>query len=260
MSVLSKFLSRNTVPRGGTLPLVHTTRAYHLREIASTGKIVAQPCDVYRGEKLTYFFMGRPAYKFGDADDEAAYWELPLCFIFAFDAISPKKRVFPFDTGAHAAGLYPNYLNMMKRDRFDAASISDAPSRIVGAFFGNTQSYFDLQPKSSQEFEKEYGLGPLEAEVRAIHRLALTPSPESFDDRRLAIEIQSDQSVDLNSATPLAVVLPIIYLDDEDVRRVVVEEWKAEPLTYPIYPLSVNLYYGMIYERVASFFRAHGYI
>ena len=58
MSVLERFLQRNQITKARPLPLVHTTESYYLKKIVDTGAIKAQPCNVFTGEKLSYFFVG----------------------------------------------------------------------------------------------------------------------------------------------------------------------------------------------------------
>ena len=263
MSALGSFLLRNSVNSGnpgGTLPLVHSLSGYRFGKLLAAGQIVAEECDVFKEENLNYFFMGRPAYKVKDASLQAETWELPCCFIFEYAAIGNIKRVFPFDSGGHYLELYPHYINMMPLDEFEVSDVEDAPSRIVGAFFGTPDAYFHLRPKDEAAFEREFSLGPKDAEVRAAHKLARHPAPQGFDDRRFTIELQTSETIDLKVVKPLAVIMPAVYLDDEETRRIVVQEWKAEPISYPINSLSVNQYYGQIYERVERFYKDNGYL
>jgi hypothetical protein len=80
MSTFSDFLSRNNITLGGVLPLVHSTRAYHLKGIVGSNKIIAAPCDVFRPETLSYFFVGRPAYKYRDAPKPS----IGICHVVSF--------------------------------------------------------------------------------------------------------------------------------------------------------------------------------
>lgn len=259
MPSLADFLKRNSIVAGDTLPLVHSVQAYHLRRIREQDAIVATECDVFKGENLNYFFMGRPAYKVDGGDAVAAHWELPCCFIFEYQAIRGIKRIFPFDSGAHHLQRYPKYINMMEMTEFDAAEINEAPARIIGAFFGDAKSYFDLKPKSADAFDQEFGLGPLDAEISAVHRLAGdNRASGGFDDRRFTIELQSDQQVDLKITKPMAVILPVIYLDDDEVRDCIETRWGAEAITYSVVPLSVEKYYATIYEKVLDFYKSRG--
>lgn len=260
MPTFSDFLLKNTVKMGGVLPLVHTTRAYHLRKLAAVDKIEARPCDVFAGENLSYFFVGRPAYKYRSDDSEAEYWELPCCFIFEFGSVRNVKRIFPFDSGAFASRLYPPYLNSMELDAFEASSAPDAASRIIGAFFGDASSYFQFKRNGALEFESEFGLGVFDAEIKALHRLSREKSPATFDDRRFSIEVQTPEAIDLELVNPLAVIAPAIYFGDEKFREHVENVWKSAPIGYPVYTLSSNQYFYAIYERVHEYFKLMGYL
>jgi hypothetical protein len=95
MGALSEFLKRNQISKSSPLPLVHTTESYHLKKIVSSGAIKASRCNVFRGETLSYFFVGRAAYK-RDLHQEAEYWELPTCLVFSFFA-DGIKRIYPLN-------------------------------------------------------------------------------------------------------------------------------------------------------------------
>src|SRR5947208_1670210 len=56
---LNEFLSSSNLPSALNLPWAHSTAASNLMDIIADGKIVATPCNVFRGEKLCYFFIGR---------------------------------------------------------------------------------------------------------------------------------------------------------------------------------------------------------
>ncbi len=254
------FLSRNSVKSGGQLPLVHSTQAYHIIDIAASDQIKAQPCDVFLNEKLNYFFVGRPAYKHKTDLSDPEYWQLPICFIFDYGAIDGVRRVFPFDTGAFQRRLYPDYINLMSREQFDCSEVSDSPSRIIGAYFGDVGSYYRLAAKDRKSFESEFALGVLDAEAKAVHRLSTERSATVFDDRRLAIEIQTSNDVLLTTNKPLAVVAPATYFDDQAILDKVEKDWGAQPLSYDVYPLNVSAYYSKIYEVVELLYRRMGYL
>ena len=258
-SAFSAFLARNSVIESDTLPVIHSTRSYNFRAILSGQQISAQPCDVFEGENLNYFFVGRPAYKYESDNSTAEPWELPCCFIFNVEDIGPIKRVFPFDSGALAGGRYPSYLNGMPMDEFEC-NTSDAIGKTIGAFFGSPTRYFNLNPKPRAEFEHEYSLTPLDAELEGAMRLAGEATPSSFDDRRFTIEVQSESSIDLGDVHPLAVVLPEVYLDVEGVLERIQDDWGAEPIGYPIYPLNLSAYYAVIYREVHTFLKREGYL
>ena len=256
MSALAEFLRRNSVQAVGGLPLVHSTQAYGLLKIIKSDKIEASYCDVFK-EDLAYFFVGRPAYKFKDSGEEAQEWELPCCFVMEFASITDIKRIYPFDSGAYKR--YPRYLNMIERDEFEVASVANAPHKIIGSFFGSARNYFRLSPKPKKEFADEYSLRVTEPEVKAAHALA-SHRFKGFDDRRFAIEVQSSASVDLKLIRPLAVILPMIYLDDPDIRSKIEDDWKAHPISYVSSCLNVSAYYGQIYSQVLTYYENAGYM
>lgn len=256
MSDFGQFLLRNNVQTATSLPLVHSTPALHLKSIVQSGQISTNACDVFAGDALNYFFVGRPAYKRRSDVSDSPYWELPCCFIFEFSSLKPFRRVFPFDSGAFQR--YPSYLKSFAVDKFDVAAIPDATERIVGAFFGDAQSYFRLSAKPTGAFESEHSLGPFDYEVKALHRLALEQSAASFDDRRLTVEVQTETSVDLVTNKPLAVVAPAVFFDDQSFLDHVTNVWQAQPISYPIFALNTSAYYAAIYERVEVFYRSLG--
>jgi hypothetical protein len=260
LSVISDFLLRNTVKPAGTLPLLHSTRSYHLKKIKADNKLLATECTVFKPDKLNYFFVGRPAYKYESDSSEAERWELPCCFIFDFASITNIKRVFPFDSGAHKKSLYPSFISQMPTDNFEASAAPDAPSRIIGAFFGDTKSYFHLNAKEKTPFFSEFSPGAFDAELEALHRLSSEKSPKTFDDRRFTIELQSTSDVDLTVNNPLAVIAPSPYFQDNAFLDHVQQKWKALPIPYTMYRLSVAQYYSDIYRLVDEFLQTKGFL
>jgi hypothetical protein len=257
MAALREFLQRNSVQASACLPLVHSTHAYALLSILKDEEIQTTECAIFK-EKLNYYFVGRPAYKFPNNEEEAQEWELPCCFIFEFSSIENVKRVYPFDSGAFSGGRFPKYISMMDREKFEVSGVANAPEKIVGAFFGTAKRYMMMRPKDRDAFEAEFSLTVRDPEAKAAHTLAMQTPAARFDDRRFTIEVQSEQSLDLKISRPIAVVLPSIYLDDYDVRETIVKRWGAEPLTYSIASLNVNSYYGQIYELIYRYYDQAG--
>lgn len=248
------FLRKNSVVASSPLPLVHSTPSYRLESIISSDQIVPTICDVFE-TPLTYFFVGRPAYKVANSDGEAEYWELPSCFIFEYSMVSSPDKVFPFDSGALHKGRMPSYINVMKRDEFDVHDVVDAPTKIIGAYFPNLAAYMKGQPKDTGTFQKEFTLGVFEAEAKAVHRLSLEKHISRVDDRRLSVEISTSETFDLRVSRPLAVIAPDEYFADEPFTKKVTSEWGAVPISYPLSSLSTSEYYALIYDRIESFYR-----
>ncbi|WDF71458.1 hypothetical protein [Novosphingobium sp. KACC 22771] len=258
-SALENFLLRNSVVPEKSLPLVHSTKSYNLKSIIESEAIKPKKCDVFLNESLNYFFVGRPSYKYSTSSNSADHWELPCCFIFSTDIVKKPRRIFPFDSGAFSKGRFPDYIEMMPRDEFET-NIPDAPERIIGSFFGSAERYFKLESKSSNLFDQEFSLSPFDAEISAILRLAGERTNSDFDDRRLAIEIQSDQAVTLSTNKPLAVVLPEQYLSIESVIDKIQNQWDAEPIGYPMYSLSISCYHALIYHEIYKYYKRNNFL
>ena len=170
MPPLIDFLKRNSVKEDSALPLVHTSRAFHIRSFLNTNKIVTTRCDVFN-EKLNYFFMGRPAYKY-TLEAAAEFWEFPVCFIVRYESVKGVRRIFPFDSGGFANKFMPAYLQMMELGAFEVGAYQNAPAKLVGAFFGNKRNYFNFKGSNEHDFMQAHNLSPLDAEILALHKLS----------------------------------------------------------------------------------------
>lgn len=257
-SALAKFLAKNTVKSADGLPLVHTTRAYDAKRIVAADLILPSDCPVFKGEKLSYFFYGRPSYKRSLRKSQIAkYWELPSVFIFEYKAI-PSKRVYPFDTGAFSNQRYPDFIQIMPMEEFEATSTIDAPQKIVGSFFIDSNRYFRLDPRSRTDFMRRFDVGVDDEEILALQELMVAHSEKS-DDRRAAIEVQTDVELKLNKGEFLAVVFPEEYVES-DAFMDKLEALEAEPLPYSTSPLKQEMYYSTIYTIIFDFYRAKRFI
>jgi hypothetical protein len=231
MAALFDFLQKNQIEKANSLPAIHSTEAYFIKKFMKTGRIEPQSCKFFGGEKLSYFFVGRPAFK-RSLDHEPDYWELPMCFVVQYTAIA-RKRVFPFDTGAFKSGLYPSFISMMEIEEFEIQKDGESAEKLIGTFFGTNRAYYTLKSRGKGDFEARFDVGVLEEEIKALHKL-ITVKDNRTDDRRFAIEVQSDRQFDLVKDSVLAVVLPEAYIEDPKVVRYVEEALEAELITYPL--------------------------
>lgn len=222
-----------------------------------TGAIKAQLCDVFQ-EQLNYFFVGRPAYKAGHDDDESAFWELPICFIFRFD-VTDSKRIYPFDTGAFSRRKFPRFIQMMNQDEFEMGSVVNGPEKYIGTFFGTPAKYFKMEPIDESKLQNKYSLGVFDAEIQALHRLVIRPGPKigatRTDDRRSTIEVQFDKDRVLLKKDLLAVIMPEPYFLEHKVTKYF-EDLGAEIISYQTFPQNPTVYYAIIYQKIGDFFRA----
>lgn len=255
MSVLKDFLERNNITKARPLPLVHTTEAYFMKKIVSSSRIQASPCNVFKREKLSYFFVGRAAYK-RELFQEAEYWELPTCLVFDF-FFDNAKRAYPFDTGAFRAKRYPKFVNMMAMDDFEVSVDQESTQKIIGTFFGNASNYYRLNCIPQETFERKFDVGVLDEEVKALYKL-IKAKDLKFDDRRFSIEIQFESDIELKDRKPILAILPETYLGDQEYIKKISDSG-AQILTYPVYPLRKEYYYYNIYEKLDIFYSKMGY-
>jgi hypothetical protein len=252
---LTAFLSKNTVGASPTMPAIHTTSAYNAKHIIHGSLIKPQPCDTFKGEELTYLFYGRPSYKKIGESQIAQYWELPSLFVMDYDLIS-AKRIYPFDTGAFQN--YPNFISMMPMHEFEVTGTLNAPQRLVGAFFVNPDRYFRLRPRDPRDFNGRYEVTATDEEIQALHHLALSYS-DRIDDRRFAIEIQTEAEIKLRDCGLKAVIIPEEYCESDELVKAV-ESHGAQIIPYPTYSLKQEMYYHSIYNILFELYREMGLV
>jgi hypothetical protein len=94
---------KDAKPPPGELPLIHNTDLFFFRQIRLSEKLKPSDCDVYKGEKLLYFFYGRPSYcahvNLGTVTARAL---LPICLVLSRSVIAQATRIVAFDSGAFA--------------------------------------------------------------------------------------------------------------------------------------------------------------
>ena len=206
------------------LPIVDTTNALSLREMVELGEMTPQPCDVFAGEQLLYFFYGKPAYRLFTDYDSALTAEAPIALILSASIAAETKRLFPFDSGG-----FERYRRFMPKQfelqYFDLAPAGCEPGQIVSTFFDSNAKYFAGAPKL------DFDAPPDQFELASFLELLRYKGKDAFDDRAWTIELQIPNTISLNSSTVLAVILPSILADTELGRRVS-SEWQAEILPY----------------------------
>ncbi|NHO42872.1 hypothetical protein GOB83_11890 [Acetobacter fabarum] len=253
MSRLNDFLKKNNIVASAELPIVHTTQGFNLQSIIGSSELVPTPCNTFEGEDLNYFFYGKPSYKSAGDFEQSKQWEMPICFLLSPSAISNIKRIYPFDSGAFLAGRHPDYIRKMGISDFEAAPSRDTPRRIIGAFFDSIDDFFRLKPKDENKFKTEFSLSLLDAQVLALRELAGDTSLATIDDRRFAVEIQSDQKLTLDASSVEAVVISDSYVNIEEVRNYISDVLKAEIIMYSTYSLAAADHTALIYEKVCRY-------
>jgi hypothetical protein len=250
------FLSNSNAP-DGKLPLIHTTDLFCFRQIRNNEKLQPMECDVYKGEKLLYFFYGRPSYRpHGQKQTITAKAFLPVCFVMSREFADCAMRIMPFDTGAFSRKMmHPPMHEAMKLEEFELVADSNAPMRIVKIFYETEYNYYRAHAKPSVENYDEFDDLEIDSYFRLLHHRANT----EFDDRVTAIEIQLNSSVILAGYVH-AVILPKPYLGKHGIAQQV-EKWGGIAIPYNVkeefIPREVQ---GAIFDRLTDFFEQKGFL
>lgn len=103
---LRDFLTNSNLAAPKSPPWIHSTASSRLIPILKEEKLLAVKCNVFKGEKLCYLFVGRAAYKGKDALNPEP-WQLPSVFVMRFNTPPPLKRIHPSTQGLSTGGGCP---------------------------------------------------------------------------------------------------------------------------------------------------------
>lgn len=191
-----------------TLPLVHGSDAFKFLNALEDGELQPQPCDVFTGEALLYFFYGRPSYRANaDAEPTSLAHYLPILLILKTNLAAVARRILPFDSGAFDRGFYSAHIHKsMKLGDFGLEVATDTPGRVVSAFFGDPASYLRAEPQPALD------VPPEQMEAVSYRSIVASRDANSLDSRGAAIEIQTAAPVSLADQVQ-AVILPAPFIE-----------------------------------------------
>jgi hypothetical protein len=210
------------------LPVVHTTDWMVFRNLMEVDPVLKnEACPVFN-EDLLYLFYGRPCYRMhADVEPTSLSAFFLISIVFEAASIGALHRMFPFDTGAFARGLYRSGLHpKIQALDFQLGPTLQAAAQAVGTFFGTNKRYFNGKVRDDLLF------GGRDVEVQSFLAIARTPGRTAMDDRRSTIEIQLSRSIDIRRANVAAVILPEELLDDPFTEQFIVRDLQAVPLGY----------------------------
>ncbi len=202
------------------LPACHTTDGFRAREIMKSSRIEPKECNVFKGEKLLYFFYGRPSFRLSDIQNATSlnsYW--PVTFLFRSDIVSPK-RIFPFDTGAYYHDRFNNFFREeMNLDVFEMEKTVTAIPRFIKFFYDSNENYYLGKTITGLENTIPNTFFELESYYELIKNRGINEA----DDRSSAVEIQTAEGITLTKDCIELIIAPQIYFDDENFRDSLVE-------------------------------------
>lgn len=239
-------------PVGAPLHLMHCASAQSSIRALESRSLNTQRCPIY-GTDLLYMFYGRPAYKPQSGAGASTLIDLaPVCLVLDPSVLASAVRILPFDSGGftHYRPLLGPELSL---DEFELGSGSDAPMRLVAAFYETNRNYYDQRPSLT-----ESQIPVTRITSRAYARLIADPSIREMDDRCGTIEVQLSTSISLRTALR-AIVGPAAVLSDPEIQAALDECEHAVPLPYKTYGRSEPLAFAYaLYERVDSFLSDQG--
>ena len=208
----------------GQLGLTHVTDCARLASLVQVGKLEPRLCNVF-GEKLTYLFYGKPAYRRawnGDATSNLDYAR--ICLVLRDEVVAKAHRILPFDSGGFQRYVSAFHDTIQIAD-FELAP-GDHPLQLIGAFYDSLERYWTMEPIQPRTFPATQHI------VRSYHQLITGGLAEKFDDRCAAIEVQLADPLNLDGEV-LALVGPNQIFDDPAI-EVLLAKWGAEARGYRI--------------------------
>lgn len=189
-------------PVDSPLKWCHTTDGHGLRSMIESGTIRPQLCTVFN-ENLIYAFYGRPAYRSRHDGSIGLAARAPVIVIFSPDLAVRGTRLYPFDTGAYAAGRYHRWLHSNTAvDDFALPATNEAARKHVSAFFQSNENYLQVRPGTpGVEYHGEF-------EVEQLAHILSDLDADEADTRRLAMELQVDTAIPLDQTIVESLVLP----------------------------------------------------
>jgi hypothetical protein len=243
---------KDVEPFPKTLAWCHTTDAYALRDIISAGEFCPEPCAVF-SEDLIYFFYGRPAYRKQSDSSFHVSGRAPVIVVLEPSLVTLGKRMFPFDTGAFASNRYSTWMHAsMRLVDFGLDCPSDAPQRHVTSFFGTNEKYLRQQAKIPEVAYKG------EFEVECLVALLTDRNIKLADDRRTALELQTDQVVPFAHPTVRGLVVPDELLDAPFLKNFLSSTGsRIDVRPYSLSPLKLSTDYQALLEERAADLQEH---
>ena len=226
---------------------VHSMSAARIAGIVNTESLLASPCNVFTGECICYLFVGRPAYK-KHSDSPASWWQCPVVFLIKSISKLKIKRIFPFDSGAFAAGHFPGYITEFPLCDFSLGEDPAIIERFISVFFRTREEYLRGETSFDSPTKKILLNTPKLMRIGALAQLYSEPASSVFDDRGRTIEVQVGAEIAIDKNNVYGVILPEPFESDNDLQKFFSDR-EIRTDYYPIFPLSVQNYYSEIYTR-----------
>ncbi|MBY5834746.1 hypothetical protein HFN47_35435 [Rhizobium leguminosarum] len=193
--------------------LIHITSVGWGRRIVDAGVLERRHCDVL-GKELVYFFLGRPAYRFGRGDEKNDQLNFfPFAIALSPVGLPPPYHVYPFDTGAFMGGFYDEVIDpSIYMDDYELDPDLSSGLRHIEWAFAGLEEYLDAKIRT----DLVGALPQWRAVAQSWTRIASLASVgrEKPDRRASAIEFAYAHSIDLRQGHGRLLVFPEQLLED----------------------------------------------
>jgi len=234
------------------IPLMHTCDGIGFRGILEQMEIEPRLCQVFN-EHLAYYFYGRPAYRLKEKTPTGQIELFPVCFIINPNKLNDIERAFPFDTGAFKADFYSQFVSSnLSMEDFIFEPEYDFIRKYIGLVFDSNANYYKGKPVISLS-----DISPLSYELRALFESISNKGSREVDDRCFTIEVQSKNSLNIDSESIEAIVLPSELIEDEDVLNLYMD-YDIELITYEVYRSAPSSTTSVILNKVSEYYQGTG--
>ncbi|HEY0686244.1 MAG TPA: hypothetical protein VGD45_28140 [Steroidobacter sp.] len=225
----------------------HKTDAFKLQQIIRSGTLRSPaPCNKF-SEHLTYYCLGKPAYKDPRNTSIGTMARAPVVILMSPDIYDWRKRVFPFDSGAFFAGRYRKYMH--ERDElynYDVTRLPDSPGRFISSFYKSIYDYLTHQPRPPIVPYADF------YQVEALVSMLTDPDASSADDRRLVMELQIEKPIPFEWPLVRGLILPRALESNSIVSSFLSGPGRGvEVRWFDVSPLKLAIEYQALLEREA---------
>ncbi len=237
------------------LPLFHTCDLEGFTGILELRSIKTAKCEVFKKE-LVYFFYGRPSYRIKGAGMPTANSAYdPICFILDFEKTGVPGHIYPFDTGAFAAGIFKEFMHhKWQKETFALTPDLNTPGKVVTGFYeGRNEDYY-FGKAGNKEIE------PLKTQVKGYHGLLTASGDTKFDNRGSSVEVAYELSIPINKDNVVAIIFPRYLLDDSDAYSFLTS-FAGQLLPYYTSSRETpSSYHAVVYHVAAEFLKSANFI
>ena len=194
------------------LPAVHTCFGRQFLSIMESGTIDVGEFDTVIKKNAAFFFYGKPSYRpRNDGRFRTDIWSALFAFVIDYSLLGCPDGILPFDSGGYER-FYKNVCDNAPIEEYYLRQDKESPARVVNAFFGNNDSYYDMEIRG----DLSNRISKLDFHSDSIRNICAAGATE-YDHRAASIEMHYVKHITLDRNNLLAIVGPDTALEDREV-------------------------------------------